>query len=71
MLRALNGTLHHKAAAQMHMLVAANAVDGEKFILGAAHDDEGLAAVIKADHVIQVDIVGGAGAGPTGHLAGP
>src|SRR3989338_515174 len=68
---AFDGPVHHQPAAQMHMFMAANAVHGEKFILGAADDDEGLAAVIKTDQLIQLDVGGGAGAGPGGHLGRP
>ena len=57
---------HHKTVAEMDLLVGAQPVGAEEIPLGAAMDRTVPAAVVEADQILGVDVVGGAGVDP-GH----
>ena len=63
-LRAFDDVVHHQAVGEMHLLVRAEAVGREVSVVRGAIDREGAAAVVEADDVFLVDIVGGAGFDP-------
>ena len=60
-LGAFHGAIHDKSIAKMHLLMAADPVHGVKAVILGPDDDEGLRSVVKADQVVGVDVVGGAG----------
>ncbi|EEF24659.1 conserved hypothetical protein, partial [Ricinus communis] len=67
MFRTFDDIVHDEPVGQMHLLMRAHAVGRKELVIGAAIDRECPASVIKADHILILDIVDLAGLDPVAH----
>ena len=67
MFRTFDGILYNQAFRQVHVFMCAKPVGAKYVVFVVAHDDEGSLAMIVANYVFGLDVVGSASVDPVGH----